>query len=251
MATHRGYALQPPHPPPSSPPPAADVGMQVLEGLARILERHVDAPRAGLGTVYEQFRKMNPKDFAGTTDPLVAEGWIRSLKVIFRYMQFGDPDRVRCAVFHLQEDAALWWKGVEKTVDTATLPWTEFRRLFFEKYFTTDVRARLETEFLSLRQGDLSVAKFVVKFERGCHLVPLIGDDEAEKLQHCIVGLRPTIHGDVLMAEPVDYASTLRRSLRSEKTLKDINAEAQSKRPLPYHGSQQHHGKRPFIGQQR
>ncbi|XP_073121931.1 uncharacterized protein [Henckelia pumila] len=222
MATRRGRSLQPPPsppPPPPPPPPAADVGMQVLAGLARILERHVDAPRVGLGTIYEKFRKMNPKDFAGTTDPLVAEGWIRSLEVIFRYMQLGDLDRVRCVVFHLQDDASLWWEGVEKTVDTATLPWTEFRRLFFEKYFTTDVRARLKTEFLSLRQGDLSVAKFVVKFERGCHFVPLIGDDEAEKLQHFI-------------------------------TLKDISAEAQSKWPLPSHGSQQQHGKRPFLGPQ-
>ncbi|XP_073133510.1 uncharacterized protein [Henckelia pumila] len=153
---------------------------------------------------------MNPKDFAGTTDPLVAEGWIRLLEVIFRYMQLGDPDRVPCAVFHLQDDAALWWEGVEKTVDMATLLWTEFKRLFFEKYFTADVRARLKTEFLSLRKGELSVAEFVVKFERGCHFVPLIGDDEAEKLQHFIVGLRPTIRRDVLMEEPADYASALR-----------------------------------------
>ncbi|XP_073137272.1 uncharacterized protein [Henckelia pumila] len=226
MATRRGRALQPPPPPPPPPPPAADVGTQVLAGLARILEQHVDAPRAGLGTVYEQFRKMNPKDFAGTTDPLVAEGWIHSLEVIFRYMQLGDPDRVHCDVFHLQDGAALWWDGVEKTVDTATLPWAEFRRFFFKKYFTADVRAHLKTEFLSLRQGDLSVAEFVVKFERGCHFVPLIGDDEAEKLQHFIVGLRPTIRRDVLMAKPADYASALRRALRSEQTLKDISTEA-------------------------
>ncbi|XP_073119334.1 uncharacterized protein [Henckelia pumila] len=181
---------------------------------------------------------MNPKDFAGTIDPLVEEGWIRSLEVIFRYMQLGDRDRVHCAIFHLKDDAALWWEGVEKTVDTTTLPWTEFRKLFFEKYFTADVRARLNTEFLSLRQGDLSVAEFVVKFERGCHFVPLIEDDEAEKLQHFIVGLRPTIRRDVLMAEPADYASALRRDLRSEQTLRDISAEAQSKRPLPSHGAE-------------
>ncbi|XP_073121714.1 uncharacterized protein [Henckelia pumila] len=251
MVPRRGRPSHPPPPQPPPPPRAADVGTQVLAGLARILEQHVDAPRAGPRNVYEKFRKMNPKDFAGTTDPLIAEGWIHSLEVIFRYMQLGDPDRVRCAVFHLQDDAALWWEGVEKTVDTATMPWAEFRRLFFEKYFTADVRARLNTEFFSLRQGDLSVAEFVVKFERGCHFVPLIGDDEAEKLQHFIVGLQPTIRRDVLMAEPADYASALRRALRSEQTLRDISAEAQSKRPLPSHGPQQQHGKRLFTGLQR
>ncbi|XP_073121960.1 uncharacterized protein [Henckelia pumila] len=187
---HDPRAVTPPPPPPA---PQVDIGGQVLAGLARILERHVDAPVARSETTYEQFRKMNPKDFAGTTDPLIAEGWIRSLEVIFRYMQMGDPDRVRCAVFLLQDDAALWWEGMEKIVNPATLPWAEFKKLFFEKYFTADVRARLKTEFMSLRQGDLSVAQFVVKFERGCHFVPLIGDDEKEKLEHFLVGLRPTI----------------------------------------------------------
>ncbi|XP_073120117.1 uncharacterized protein [Henckelia pumila] len=139
---------------------------------------------------------MDPKDFSGLTEPFVAEGWIHSLEVIFRYMELGDPDRVRCASFLLKDDAALWWEGVEKTVDPDTLPWTDFRKLFFDKYFTAE--------------GDLSVAEFVRKFERGCHFVPLIGDDEAEKLQHFIDGLRPTIHRDVVMAEPADYATVLR-----------------------------------------
>ncbi|XP_073152485.1 uncharacterized protein [Henckelia pumila] len=247
---HDPRAVTPPPPPPA---PQVDIGGQVLAGLARILERHVDAPVARSETTYEQFRKMNPKDFAGTTDPLIAEGWIRSLEVIFRYMQMGDPDRVRCAVFLLQDDAALWWEGMEKIVNPATLPWAEFKKLFFEKYFTADVRARLKTEFMSLRQGDLSVAQFVVKFERGCHFVPLIGDDEKEKLEHFLVGLRPTIRRDVLMAEPSDYASALRRALRSEQTLRDISAEAHGKRPFPHqgHSQQQQHGKKPYHGPPR
>ncbi|XP_073149229.1 uncharacterized protein [Henckelia pumila] len=66
-------------------------------------------------------------------------------------------------------------------------------------------------------QGDLSVAQFVVKFERGCHFVPLIGDDEKEKLEHFLVGLRPTIRRDVLMA----------------------------------HSQQQQYGKKPYLGPPR
>ncbi|XP_075500036.1 uncharacterized protein LOC142538608 [Primulina tabacum] len=58
----------------------------------------------------------------------------------------------------------------------------------FEKYFTTDVRSRLRREFMRLRQGDVSVAKFVQKFDRGCHFVPLIANDAAEKLRHFLDG---------------------------------------------------------------
>ncbi|XP_073120313.1 uncharacterized protein [Henckelia pumila] len=94
---------------------------------------------------------MDPKDFSGTTDPMVVEGWIRSLEAIFRYMDLGDADRVRCMTFLLKDDAALWFEGVEKTVDITTLTWEAFKILFYEKYYTAEVRAQLKKEFMSLR----------------------------------------------------------------------------------------------------
>ncbi|XP_073120375.1 uncharacterized protein [Henckelia pumila] len=189
----------PPLPPPPPPPPV-DVGAQVLAGLTRILEQHAEAPRARPSAIYEKFRKMDPKDFSGTTDPLVAKGWICLLEANFRYMELGDGDRVHCMTFLLKDDAALWFEGVEKTVDVTTLTWEAFKALFYEKYYTAEVRAQLKKEFMSLRQGYLSVSEFVRKFERGCHFVPLIGNDEAEKLQRFVACLRPTIRRDVMMA---------------------------------------------------
>ncbi|XP_073148895.1 uncharacterized protein [Henckelia pumila] len=55
------------------------------------------------------------------------------------------------------------------------------------------------------------------------------------------------------MAEPSDYASALRRALRSEQTLRDISAEAHGKRPFPHqgHSQQQQHGKKPYHGPPR
>ncbi|XP_073120476.1 uncharacterized protein [Henckelia pumila] len=231
--------LAPPPPPPPPPPPSVDVGDQVLAGLARILEQHAEAPRVRPCAIYEQFRKMDPKEFSGTMDPMVAEGWIRSLEVIFRYMELGDADRVRCMAFLLKDDAALWFEGVEKTVDVTTLTWEAFKTLFYEKYFTAEVRAQMKKEFMSLRQGDLTVSEFVRKFERGCHFVPWIGNDEAEKLQHFVTCLRPTIRRDVMMAEPVDYAVAIRKAMRSEQSLKDISAEAHGKRPFTQQGRPQ------------
>ncbi|XP_042411638.1 uncharacterized protein LOC122001116 [Zingiber officinale] len=54
-----------------------------------------NANRGGQQDIYVQFRRMDPKDFSGTTDPFVAEEWIRSLEVIFRYINMVDADRVR------------------------------------------------------------------------------------------------------------------------------------------------------------
>ncbi|KAG6481591.1 hypothetical protein ZIOFF_058195 [Zingiber officinale] len=134
-------------------------------------QRHTsNAHRGRQEDVYVQFRRMDPKDFASTTDPFVAEGWIRSLEVIFRYMDMTDTDRVRCVIYLLKDDASLWWEGAEKGVNQNTLTWEEFKRIFYEKYFTVDVRSSLQREFMSLRQGDLFVAEFVKKFDRGCRI---------------------------------------------------------------------------------
>ncbi|XP_073118512.1 uncharacterized protein [Henckelia pumila] len=180
---------------------------------------------------------MDPKDISNAMDPMVAEGGIRSLEAIFRYMELGDGNRVCYMTFLLKDDAALLFEGVEKTVDVTTLTWEAFKTLFNEKYYTAEVRAQLKKEFMSLRQGDLTVFEFVRKFEIACHFVPLIGNDEAEKLQHFVACLRPNIRRDVMMAEPVDYGAAIRKALRSEQSLKDISAERpqghQAQRPAP------------------
>ncbi|KZV19809.1 hypothetical protein F511_29598 [Dorcoceras hygrometricum] len=46
----------------------------------------------------EKFRRQKPKEFSGTTDPLVAKSWIKSMEVIFEYLQIPNLDRPRCAI---------------------------------------------------------------------------------------------------------------------------------------------------------
>ena len=48
--------------------------------------------------LYERFRRQKPTEFKGTPDPLVAEEWIKSLEVIFDYMELDDRQCVTCAV---------------------------------------------------------------------------------------------------------------------------------------------------------
>ncbi|KAG6507650.1 hypothetical protein ZIOFF_033001 [Zingiber officinale] len=88
---------------------------QLLEGMAQLFEQYVgNANRGGQQDIYVQFRRIDLKDFSGTTDPLMVEGWIRSLEVIFRYMNIADAERVCCTIYLLKDDASLWWEGAER-----------------------------------------------------------------------------------------------------------------------------------------
>ncbi|XP_073024305.1 uncharacterized protein [Primulina eburnea] len=212
------------------PRPPTDSDTRVLEEMARLLEQHARNVAQGRpGDVYMQFRRMDPKGFSGTTDPFIVEWWIRSLEVIFRYMNMAEAERFRCAIYLLKDDASLWWEGAKRGVSLNILTWEDFKRIFYENYFIADVRSRLKREFMSFRQGDMSVVK---KFERVCHFVPLIANDDVEKLRHFLDGLRPTIRRDVFLGDPTNYNDVATRAFRAEKSLKNIEWAIQRKSPL-------------------
>ncbi|XP_073137867.1 uncharacterized protein [Henckelia pumila] len=99
-----------------------------MAGITALLEQQTARPRLTHDEdVAERFQKKGPKKFTGTTDPLIAEGWIRSLESIFDYMGITDADRVKCAVYMTRGDAASWWEGVVRGVNLPFLTWIEFR----------------------------------------------------------------------------------------------------------------------------
>ncbi|XP_073017851.1 uncharacterized protein [Primulina eburnea] len=120
--------------------------------------------RPRLEAVYEIFRRMNPKDFSGTTDPMKTEEWIKSIEVIFAFMELQDADRARCATLLTIGDARLWWESASVSVNLQTLTCNGFKEVFYSEYFTEEVRSCLTREFMLLRQGDSSVVNFVRKF---------------------------------------------------------------------------------------
>ncbi|XP_073153192.1 uncharacterized protein [Henckelia pumila] len=122
--------------------------------------------------------------------------------------------------------------------------------MFFEKYFTAEARGRLIREFMSLRQGDKSVAEYVKQFKRGCHFVPLIANDEQERLRHFTDGLRPDIKHDVFMEDVANYSAAVNRALRFEQGRKDMQAAYQLKRQFqqPFKGQSSQPAKKQYTG---
>ncbi|XP_073025100.1 uncharacterized protein [Primulina eburnea] len=145
-------------------------------------EQFQNAPRPQ-HDVYDQFRRLAPKEFSGTTDPFATEAWIRALDVHFHYLNMGNFDRVRCATYMFRDDASLFWEGAEHGIDIATLTWDQLKEIFYEKYFTADVRGRIKREFTSLRQGDSIVAELLRKFDR----------EEGHKAADCLKRRAPTV----------------------------------------------------------
>ncbi|XP_073121935.1 uncharacterized protein [Henckelia pumila] len=175
---------------------------------------------AGLETLLQEQR---PPEFKGGADPFIAEEWVQSVETIFYYMQLTDADRVRCGIFMFRDDARVWWQGSHSAVDMTTLNWNGFKDLLYGKYFTVSTKTRLAREFLELRQGSMSIAEYVKKFERGRYFVPMISGNAEEELKHFVEGLNATIRRDVRLSGAKTYRAVVDEAMLSKKDGNDIS----------------------------
>ncbi|KAM7477517.1 hypothetical protein LguiA_025730 [Lonicera macranthoides] len=104
-------------------------------------------------TVHEHFTKLSPPTFSGTTDPLFAESWLKSIKNIFEVIGVPDEQKVVLATFMLKGEARFWWDATNRllTMVGGVVPQVstvigseQFVEVFNNKYFPMEYRLRME-----------------------------------------------------------------------------------------------------------
>ena len=58
----------------------------------------------------------------------------------------------------------MWWDNVKTSRDLEAMTWAEFHELFMGKYFLVIARHVKDQEFLELKQGTMTVMKYMAKF---------------------------------------------------------------------------------------
>ncbi|OWK25869.1 hypothetical protein AJ87_00070 [Rhizobium yanglingense] len=150
-------------------PRNANITNDALERLTELLERqshHIEvqaqqlerlmmqgAPRnqdmvAPNGQCMERFQRLRPPVFDGqSTDPIVAEEWIRTMEDMMTYAKIEDREKVTCATFHFALDARFWWDTIKTSMDVTAMSWDKFKVVFFDKYFSRTMRTSKMVEF--------------------------------------------------------------------------------------------------------
>ncbi|GJZ57971.1 integrase, catalytic region, zinc finger, CCHC-type containing protein [Tanacetum coccineum] len=77
---------------------------------------------------------------------------------LFEVLGFADEFKARLASYKLEGDALSWWKADKQAKGgetyVATLPWKDFRELFFLQYFPRSEQQKYEREYHTIRQRD-------------------------------------------------------------------------------------------------
>ncbi|KAL5779261.1 hypothetical protein ACOSQ2_009998 [Xanthoceras sorbifolium] len=148
--------------------------------------------------VVEQFRRLHPLSFEGSTNPLDAEEWLRELDKVFSFMNCTENQKVACAVFMLKGDAGHWWEMTN--------------RLFNQKYFPEELRNEKELEFIQLTQEIKSLVEYERKFEQLSQSAPHLINTEQHKINRFVDGLKPDIWKHLCVLGLGTYAEVLQKA---------------------------------------
>ncbi|XP_073046071.1 uncharacterized protein [Primulina eburnea] len=154
-----------------------------------------------LEKAYDRFKRMNPFEFVGSADLLIAMEWVKAIEAIFDYLHFEDNNRASCAMFLLTKTARIRWEATKKV-----------------------------KEFLELKHGNLNVNDYILKFDEGCLFVPFIASNDKDRGEHFMRGLRAKIRRDVRMSKATTYKEIVEKSLLEEHDEKEIEKERQLRR---------------------
>ena len=141
-------------------------------------------------------------------------------------MELSDREKIQCATFLLKKEARYWWRTVKERTDVPSMTWEEFITEFNLKYFNSEIVRAQQTKFFNLKQGQMTVAEIVRKFERLERLCQFLQLSEGERICRMLEMFRPEI---AIFVEtgglPATMAECYVRALCAEFRLNQMKAE--------------------------
>ncbi|WMV40253.1 hypothetical protein MTR67_033638 [Solanum verrucosum] len=115
-----------------------------------------------------EFVRMNPLEFLGSQTGEDPQNFLDEIKKIFEVMQVTGNDRVELASYQLKDVAHIWytqWKENRGT-DAAPITWECFSETFLDRFFPIELREARAQEFMNLRQGNMTIQEYGLKFNQ-------------------------------------------------------------------------------------
>ena len=171
---------------------------------------------------YDKLRKQGAEEFVGTTDPLVAETWFKRTERILNQMYCTPEERYDYATSLLQGAAWSWWETVPNSqVYPPVLTYGDFVREFKNNYAPDIFKDEKRKEFLNLKQGNMSVAEYEIKFNQlSAYALNLIAT-EKDKCRQFEEGLKYGIRCKLTTTDLESYARLRAAATRAERLEKE------------------------------
>ncbi|XP_028096791.1 uncharacterized protein LOC114296667 [Camellia sinensis] len=165
----------------------------------------------------EKFNKVKPPIFLGGIESLKAETWLPETEKIFEVFPCSETQKVFLATYTLKEEARRWWMLIRD--NSGIMMWSQFKVIFYEKYFPQCFRDRKVSEFQELKQGKMSIVEYEAKFTKLAKFAPHMVDTDYKKAQKFEGGLNLDVFDRVGVLKLPTYVDELDRALMVEANL--------------------------------
>src|ERR1041385_3395484 len=208
---------------PPSPPSAAEIMMEAERNrrdqtrLLELIEKNTSLRRDAVISI-QDFILLNPPVFRCSSEPLVADDWLRSIKRKLETAHVSPDDRVMFAAYFLEGAAGEWWESfVAMQPDGHVVTWQEFRDAFQGYHILDELMERKREEFCTLSQGNMTVHQYRTEFNRLSRYAPEKISTDAKKQARFRKGLSPVLRHDLNLLEFVNFEDLVNRSFRAEQ----------------------------------
>lgn len=205
-------------------------------------ERRPRQAEDGMRSSYERLRKAGMPSFEGTTNPELAEKWLKDLEKNFRVLEVKEEMKGELAVSFLTGEAERWWDGVAPAYVTRDRPltWEVFKKAFLDNYFPETLRLERQKEFFYLKQTEaMSVVEYAAKFNSLGRFVPEFMANENLKLLRFRDGLHGRIQGKMAAIRSQSYTEIYEIAISVEADMKRADAARTHKKSRPVRNQEQ------------
>ena len=151
-----------------------------------------------------RFLRLNPPVFSSSTEPIVADDWLRKVGRELTTAGCTDAEKVRFAAHQLDGPAASWWENFIATYPIVTVTWDQFQQAFRTAHVSTGAMAMEKHEFRNLHRGRI-VGQYVDDFSKLARYAPDDVATDAAKQEKFLEGLNDELSMQLMVATLNNY----------------------------------------------
>ena len=108
--------------------------------------------------------KGRPPIFSHTSKPQQTNDWLKSVERQLEIAQCTDMEKVLYASRQLKRATLDWWESYTSHKTLANITWQEFKESFISHHVPIGLLKLKKKDFLSLKQGSMSVCEYWNQF---------------------------------------------------------------------------------------
>src|SRR3954469_21899718 len=186
-----------------------------------------------------RFLRLRPAKFLGTTDPMMANDWLRSVNKDLVTVGCTDEEKVRFAAHLLEGPVATWWDNFQITTPIDDVTWAIFEDGFCTAHISSGVMSLKNKEFHNLKQRHRSVAEYIEEFNNLACYAPDEVDTDAKRKEKFLEGLNDELNLQLAVAYVPTYQSLCDKATILENKMNQVE-NRKRKHKLKNHSGSSH-----------